>query len=190
MKLKYLFKEVIQLNTLDHLLTLTLDPKKIPYEYLNENGNYTHRYITKLFNHFLVTLKRKINKDIKYAWVCEFQKNGNAHLHVVVNRFLPIETIKRYWTRIGGGHDMKIEIVKNIYTMDSYLIKYLVKGFNKNESSNGFRGGEKRYSISQSCKRVSKEEKRKVLKVDKNTDLKGILNSEEIAQVYNALEIK
>ncbi|OGD10602.1 hypothetical protein A2397_01345 [Candidatus Amesbacteria bacterium RIFOXYB1_FULL_44_23] len=189
-QVKHKLHEVIVLNNLNHLLTLTLDPKIIPPEYLSENGNFTHKYITKLFNHFLVTLKRKIHKDIKFVWVIEFQENGNTHLHVVTNKFLPIKVIKRYWVRMGGGHDMSIQLVRSANAMASYLTDYLVKGFKKGTSNNGFRSGEKRYSISQSCKKLNiAVPEKKIIQVDSKTDLNSIFTPDEIDQVYNSLEI-
>jgi len=187
-KNRQLLKQVIELNHLDHLLTLTLDPKKVPVEYLNETENHTHKYITKLFNKFVLYIKRKINKSVKYVWVCEFQKNGNAHLHVVLNCYLPIKVIKFEWKRIGGGHDMGISKVESFWGVANYLVKYLVKGF-KNDENIGFRQGERRITISHSCIRSP----RTVIKHIGLSDISSILSNldaESISKVYDLLEDK
>lgn len=176
LKVKRLLKETIILNDLSFFLTLTLDPKKIPEEYRNHNNNLTHKYITKLFNHFCTTLRRKtfnyfddkkgkfisfkLDKeadDLKYIWVIEFQKNGNAHLHILLNQFLPIQAVREVWTHIGGGHIMRVENVKNIYGISVYLSDYIVKGIKSDSTKeSGFKYYEKRYQISKYCLKPTK----------------------------------
>lgn len=39
---------------------------------------------------------------LKYVWVVEFQDNGNAHLHILINQFLPIEVLRKLWVHVGG----------------------------------------------------------------------------------------
>jgi hypothetical protein len=172
LRVKYKVIDIILQNDLCYLLTLTLDPQKIPKEYTE----HTHKYITKLFNHFITTLKRKrfryydkrksqwfvfdlknSDKKLKYVWVCEFQKNGNAHLHILFNQFLPVEILRSVWVQIGGGHIMKIEKVKSPQGISMYLTNYIVKGLKNQEKEKGFRYFERRYSISKSCARTKSE---------------------------------
>lgn len=157
-KVKYQLREIIRLNELGYFLTLTLDPKKVPHEYLSESENKTHKYITKLFNHFITVLKRSKfynkNNRLKYVWVVEFQKNGNAHLHILFNTFLPYEEIKRLWEHVGGGGILWIEKVKTLEGISNYISDYIVKGIKGDmERPSGFRFFEHRYSISRSCTR-------------------------------------
>ncbi len=165
---RYLLQSVIELNFLEYFLTLTLDPTKIPPEYIQPD-NRTHAYITKLFNHFLTVLKRKkfsytkndsraefkldtSDSKIKYVWVIEFQKNGNAHLHILLNKFVPIEVVRDLWTHVGGGHIMRVEKVRNLEAIGKYITGYIAKGFEDGKQS-GFKFFERRFSISRSCAR-------------------------------------
>ncbi len=169
-KTKYLLKDVIILNKLDYSLTLTLDPKKLPPNIKTDKCNYTHTYITKIYNHFLTVLRRKkfsyydkskrkwesfsyksSKEKLKYVWVIEFQGNGNAHMHILLNRFIPIEVIREVWTQVGGGVMMKIERVKSVLGYSMYLTDYIVKGLKDTKGSGGFNYYERRYCISKSC---------------------------------------
>ena len=171
-KIRHLFRKIILLNDFQYFLTLTLDPKKIPKKYQKD----THAYITKLFNHFLTTIKRKKFKyyskkkrkyfvlnlkkqeeKLKYIWVIEFQKNGNAHLHILLNQFLPIIVIRLIWTKVGGGIIMRIERVQSPIGISKYLTSYITKGLKQDISGNShFKHFQRRYTISHSCIKPSK----------------------------------
>ncbi len=176
-RLKYWLRQIIELNNLDRFITFTLDPKKIPMEYQNN----THKYITKLFNHFLTVLRRKkysywmesqqkmfyfdlskANEKLKYVWVIEFQKKThNAHMHILTNQWLPAVVIRKIWEDVGGGTQMKLEPVRSIKGISNYITDYLVKGIkdtpeNVSEGS-GFKYFERRYSVSKSCIKPEKK---------------------------------
>lgn len=179
-KLRQELIDIIRLNELDHLLTLTLDPSSIPSEYLGEI-NSTGKYITYLFNRYIGTLKSKMKKPIKYVWVKEFQKNGNAHLHILLSTFLPIKYLRSEWVRIGGGHVMDIQQVKNIEAVAVYVTRYLTKMANTSEN---FLVGERRYSISHSCLRPPKLS---VPKSISTIELMKRLPADKFFLVYNLL---
>lgn len=155
LQVKYLLRDIIIKNNLEKFLTLTLDPKIIPQEFLSAEYNKTHKYITKIFNAFLVSLKRdKVyeNEKIKYVWVIEFQKKGNAHMHILFNRLPHIDSVRKIWTRVGGGVSMKVIKVKSMAGISNYIGNYIVKGLKGEKSGkNTFNYFEKRYSISRSC---------------------------------------
>jgi len=154
-RIKYLLREIIIQNELGRFLTLTLNPKIVPPEYLSELKNNTHKYITKIFNAFLVSLKRDevySKEKVKYVWVIEFQKNGNAHLHILFNNLPHINKVRKIWTRVGGGVSMKVIKIKSMEGISNYIGNYIVKGIKGNKTSkNTFNFFEKRYSISRSC---------------------------------------
>lgn len=176
-RLKYWLREIIEINNLERFITLTLDPKKIPVEYQND----THKYITKLFNHFLTILRRKkypywmesqqkmfyfdlskANEKLKYVWVIEFQKKThNAHMHILTNQWLPAVVIRKIWEDIGGGTQMRIEPVKSIKGISNYITDYLVKGIKDTpvtvKQGYGFKYFERRYSVSNSCTKPEKK---------------------------------
>jgi hypothetical protein len=200
---KYFLRDVIVLNNLDRFITLTLKPSKIPNEFKND----THKYITKLFNHLITTLKRKkikyFNKrknrwfsfelnhsalKLMYVWVAEFQKNGNAHLHILFNQFLPVEVIREVWEHIGGGHSIFATPVRTIEGISNYITDYIIKGIkgNKNKPS-GFKFFQRRYSISRSCIRPPKKVTIDLMQANSNLERKYNLTSLDLLWVYNTL---
>ncbi len=151
-----LIRGVIILNGMKYFITLTLDPKVIPEKYRGR----TQKYITYLFNTLRTNISRMVKgKDIfKYVWVIEFQKNGNAHIHMAINTRLDITKVREIWTRIGGGVQMRVEPIQDLISMSGYLSKYILKSVTNIQGSN-FYHFEKRYGISQSCIRPSKTAK-------------------------------
>lgn len=77
------------------LITLTLPAKQ------NEPDNVVKR---KYLNVWLQNLER-VHKGINWLWVAESQKNGNIHFHVVVDRYVQFEWIKRSWNRVMSNGD-------------------------------------------------------------------------------------
>lgn len=189
LKVKYLLRETAIINNLGYFLTLTLDPKKVPTGILSDKQNNTHKYITTLFNTFITDLKRNTlsNVKLKYIWVLEFQKNGNAHLHILFNNFISINLIRRIWVRVGGGHIMYVEPAKTLEGISSYLSDYIVKGLKQDISEKShFKFFEKRYSISQSCKRPEKDSYT-LFNNQPLEDKLQILEDMGLKDVYNAL---
>jgi hypothetical protein len=111
--------ELAQSNRLNILLTLTLDPKKL-------EGEDSTRYINKVFAHFRIYLKRKLKHSPKYIRVLEHQKNGNAHLHLLLNDYIRQEWIADAWSALGGGRVVDIRRV-TMRNVSHYLSKYLTK---------------------------------------------------------------
>ena len=98
-------------------LTLTLDPAQI-------QGNSV-RYLRGVFNKFRFYLRRKFG-EVKYIAVLEFHKSGVAHLHVLLNRYIPWEWIRTSWSSLGGGSVVFIKYV-DVHRISRYLSKYLTK---------------------------------------------------------------
>lgn len=190
--------EVSGLNNLYYHLVFTLDGTKIPYEYKNSEVNDTHKYITKIFNHFLTLLRREkrdyvkkktgqikhfdysqLEKELKYIWIIEFQKDTkNAHMHILLNQFLPIEVIRDLWMHVGGGVEMFIERVKTVKGLSIYVTKYISKGLNGVDGGDiildcGFKYYERRYAISNSCERKPKNSIIRLFDILPTFDLKA-----------------
>lgn len=209
LKLKYYLLDVARLNQISYHLVLTLDPKVIPSEYLSEDINNTHSYITKLFNHFITILKRnrysyfnkkkkkyftfelsKQSTTLKYLWVLQFQPNtGNAHLHILLNQFLPAEIIRKVWIYVGGGHDLKIENVKTVEGVSRYITDYIVDGLDPEKSHplGGFKYFERRYSVSKSCIKPPKKSRR-IFEGLSPDELKKKLVDHKLGFVFDELE--
>jgi len=78
-----------------------------------------------VFNKFRTYLKRRFGASVNYIAVLEFQKNGNPHLQLLVDRFIPQQWISEAWSALGGGRIVDIRYVDLHRTR--YLSKYLTK---------------------------------------------------------------
>jgi hypothetical protein len=115
---KYLIGQLAEREQLTRFLTLTLDPSKIEGESV--------RYLRSVFNKFRLYLRRKYGTPVKYIAVLEFHQSGIAHLHLLVDRFIPWEWIKQSWSALGGGEVVFIKYV-DVHRISRYLSKYLTK---------------------------------------------------------------
>jgi hypothetical protein len=97
---------------------LTLDPSKIqgdPVCYLNNTFAKLRTY-----------LKRYFGRTPAYIRVLEFQKNGNPHLHLVIDDYVEFSWLQEAWQAVGGGLFVNIEFV-DVHRVSRYLSKYLTK---------------------------------------------------------------
>src|SRR5258708_3529716 len=120
-RLKRAILEQAQLHVLDRFLTLTMDPSK---------GTAAESWplIKKVWAKFRIYLKREFGPGVKFLWVLEAQKNGYAHLHILVNKYMDQAWIKRNWDSLGGGRIVHIARAE-VQRTGPYLSKYLTKGF-------------------------------------------------------------
>ena len=112
--------EIAEEYKLQRMVTLTLDPKIIPARYRGR----TDRYIRELWRMMRVLLMRKFRKTLPFVGVLEFQKNGNAHLHLLVGQYIPQAWLTYAWQSIGGGRHVDIRFV-DVHRVAAYLSKYL-----------------------------------------------------------------
>jgi hypothetical protein len=122
---------------MSRLLTLTLDPAKAP-----DGSDKQHKYITERWNALRTRLKREIG-DFSYIWVREEQENGLPHLHAIVSRYLPQETVATAWSELGGGEIVDIRKIENTDKTAHYVGKYLTKN-----ALSGLPDGIQRYNSS------------------------------------------
>jgi hypothetical protein len=101
------------------MLTLTLDPKKL-------HGEDSTRYLNRCFAKFRVQLRRRFGRSIDFIRVLEYQGNGNAHFHILLNRYIEVGWIRHAWQQVGGGCYVDIRRVQ-IRRVAGYLAKYLSK---------------------------------------------------------------
>ena len=116
---KRAIRETAERHRLNRFLTLTLDPKLLG----SENPV---AYINLAFAKWRTYLKRKFGVSITYIRILEFQKNGNPHFHILVDRFIPQAWIQSTWQAVGGGRFVDIRYV-DIHRIARYLSKYLTK---------------------------------------------------------------
>ena len=88
------------------MLTLTL-----PGYDFKLKGKESREYLFKVWSKFRIYLKRKYGTSIKYIWIVELQKRGVYHLHVLVDRFIEFEWIKKAWVSLGSGSFVNIKFV-------------------------------------------------------------------------------
>lgn len=96
----------------------------------------------KLLNQFLIEAKKKWKVE-NYIWKFEQQKNGNAHWHILTDKWIPYNELKNTWNRIqnklnyvnefiqSGGHkspnSTDIHSLRKINNVVGYVLKYMVK---------------------------------------------------------------
>ncbi len=119
-QLRRAIQEWIQHLNLKRLMTLTLDPARIP------PGEDPIKYIRSTFNKFRVSLKRKYGEPISYISILELHKSGNPHVHILVDRHIPQAWISKSWQAVGGGRIVDIRMV-DLHKAPHYLTKYLSK---------------------------------------------------------------
>ena len=115
---KRAIREAAEALALQRLLTLTLDPAKIEGDPV--------QYLSRLFAMLRVYLGRKYRTPIQYIRILEFQKNGNPHLHILIDRYIAREWIQAAWVAVGGGRMVDIRYV-DVHRVSRYLSKYLTK---------------------------------------------------------------
>jgi len=117
-RLKYAIRETAEAKQLRRFLTLTLDPAKIAGDPV--------RYLNAVFAKLRVYLQRKYGVAPQYIRILEFQKNGNPHFHILIDRYIAREWIQAAWVAVGGGWMVDIRYV-DVHRVSRYLSKYLTK---------------------------------------------------------------
>jgi len=111
------------------LMTLTLDPKRVRGE--------SYFFIQQVWRKFRVYMYRQFKK-VSFIWVVEAQKNGMAHLHVLVSCYIPQNWISKTWEKLGGGKIVDIRYV-DVQRVRAYLAKYLGKDWHNHKIPKGKR---------------------------------------------------
>jgi hypothetical protein len=106
-------------KNLTRFLTLTIDPSRV------SSADQSVDYIRGCFDKFRTYLKRYLGTRVEYITVLELQKSGMAHLHVLIDRFIPKEWIDTAWNAVGGGFTW-IKYV-DVQRVSAYMSKYLTK---------------------------------------------------------------
>ncbi len=108
------------------MLTLTLDPKKTKLK-----GAVTE--IKAVWARFRAQLRKRYGKAPNYICVMEFQHETKMpHLHVMIDRYIEFEWMKRVWEQAGGGSHVHAKGAKSrpdgfvdVGRIAHYLSKYL-----------------------------------------------------------------
>lgn len=138
-KLKKAIAQAAEEKGLTCFLTLTLDTKFLSEADLRDGGI---AYIRKSWSKLRIYLKREHGRAIDFISIVELQKRGVAHLHILVDRYLPYEWVRNSWVAVGGGRIVVIKFV-DVHRVSGYLSKYLAK-----DAVGGLPVGVRRYSVS------------------------------------------
>jgi len=120
-KVRARIAEIAQEHNLTRMATLTLDAKKLTAK----EQKYTDRYIRECWRKMRISLARQYSGSLAFVGVLEFQKNGNAHLHILLGRYIPREWLSTAWQANGGGKEVDIQFV-DVHRVSAYLSVYLV----------------------------------------------------------------
>lgn len=115
---KRAIRAVAEAHSLCRFVTLTLDPARMqgdPVRYLNDAFAKLRTY-----------LRRHFGVAPTYIRILEFQKNGNPHLHLLIDRYIDWQWLKASWQAVGGGLFVNIKFV-DVHRVSRYLSKYLTK---------------------------------------------------------------
>jgi hypothetical protein len=115
---KHAIRAMAEGHKLNRFVTLTLQPSKVEGDAIN--------YLNQTFAKLRVYLRRRFGVSLQYIRILEFQKSGNPHFHILVDRYIPQAWLSRAWNSIGGGSIVDIRYV-DIHRVTNYLAKYLTK---------------------------------------------------------------
>lgn len=78
----------------------------------------------RIFAKFIMRLKHKFTKDLKYLAVVEFQNRGAVHYHVLSDiPFIPSDELQKIW---GQGF-VYINAISHVDNIGAYIVKYMTK---------------------------------------------------------------
>lgn len=80
-------------------------------------------WLCKTWDTFLKRIRR-IYKDVKYIRILEIGEKGNAHFHVLFNRFLSHSIVMQNWNDLTGGQQVRYDIIDE-HRVKKYVTKYL-----------------------------------------------------------------
>ncbi len=104
---------------LTRFLTLTLDPKAC-------SADQSIDHIRECWRKLRIYFNRRYKVSITFIAVLELQKSGYAHLHVLVDRYIPQRWLQQSWQSLGGGKFVNIKWV-DVHRIAAYLSKYFTK---------------------------------------------------------------
>ncbi len=71
-----------------------------------------------------VYLRRFLGRNVEFVLVVELHASGIAHLHVLLDSYIPQRWLSQAWQAVGGGKIVDIRWV-DVHRTSAYLSKYL-----------------------------------------------------------------
>ena len=115
----------------------------------------TNQYIMDCWTRFRALLAKR-NYHLMFFWSKEFTINGERHLHVLINAYIPQPVLQHCWTIATHGESYIVWITGkefpdmpdgDIFNPAGYATKYLTKAYGQDYR---FEKGERRYGFSRS----------------------------------------
>lgn len=111
-------------------------------------GKYFARFRAWLAKPRLHHKKYRSFRGINYFWTKEFQENGQLHLHILIDAYIPVQLIRKAWKWATYGTSKIVFITKinrEIKRPAGYMTKYMLKEL---EQADEFRRKERRFGFS------------------------------------------
>ena len=125
---KYLLEQKIASGEPDRMVTLTCRPVE----------GYTPKEIHDRCRKKIPLLFAALRKEfgaIEYAAVLETTAKGMPHWHILVRGgYIPQARLKQLWHKMTGNFVVGVEKIRSTKSVQSYIVKYLAKDFEKHKS--------------------------------------------------------
>jgi hypothetical protein len=120
-RLRWRLAELATRHSLHRMLTLTVDPSKLP-----RDADPITFIRSKVWRDMRVYIARHVPGKLAYIAILQRHESGVGHLHILVSRFLPQKQISRFSVALGGGQVVDVRSIE-VRSVAAYLSKYLTK---------------------------------------------------------------
>lgn len=152
-------------------VTLTFNPSE---SQLDESGKVCQVWAKKELIRFRQALSKKVGRQIncklkelpaneheeyreknsfRYIWVCELQKNGNIHFHIMFNKYFAASYLRKLWGQGDAAVDTRK--ISDAGHAAAYICKYITKESDGSNKQPSYIKGN-RYNISRAAREDSK----------------------------------
>ena len=125
---KYNLEQKIASGKPDRMITLTCRPE------IGYSPKEIHDRARKKIPILFARLRKEFGQ-IEYAAVLETTAKGLPHWHILCRGdYIPQAAIKKHWNQLTGNFIVGIEKIRSAKSVQSYIVKYLAKDFEKHKT--------------------------------------------------------
>ena len=125
---KYNLEAKIASGKPDRMITLTCRPEE------GRTPKEIHDRARKKIPILFARLRKEFG-EIEYAAVLETTGRGLPHWHILCRGdYIPQAAIKKHWNQLTGNYIVGIEKIRSAKSVQSYIVKYLAKDFEKHKT--------------------------------------------------------
>lgn len=125
---KYLLEQKIASGEPDRMVTLTCRPVE------GYTPKEIHDRCRKKIPLLFAALRKEFG-EIEYAAVLETTAKGMPHWHILCRGgYIPQARLKQLWHKMTGNFVVGVEKIRSAKSVQSYIVKYLAKDFEKHKS--------------------------------------------------------